>query len=44
MENFLAPFDREFKQVLEAINMQSALDIVLLGKSLTEGKTEHSPL
>jgi len=36
MKKLLAPFDREFKQVLKTINMQSILDIVVLEKSMIE--------
>jgi len=36
MVELLAPFDREFKEVLVIINMQSILDIASLEKSLIE--------
>jgi len=36
MKKLLAPFDREFKQVPETINMQSSLSILLSKKSLIE--------
>ena len=38
MKKLLAPFDREFKEVLETINMQGSLDILILKKSSMEGK------
>ena len=38
MRKLLAPFDREFKQVLETINTQSVLDIVFPEKLLKRGK------
>jgi len=38
MNKLLAPFDREFNQVVETINTQSRLDIMLLEKSLIERK------
>ena len=38
MRKLLTPFDREFKQVLETINIKSILNIVLLEKSLIERK------
>jgi len=36
MEKLVAPFDREFKELLKTINVQSILDIVLLEKSSIE--------
>jgi hypothetical protein len=36
MKKLFAPFDREFKEVLETINMQGMLDILLIDKSLKE--------
>lgn len=41
MKKLLAPIDREFRQVLETVNIQSSLDIVLLDKSLIE-RTKNS--
>jgi len=38
MKKLLVPFDREPKEVLETINMQSSLDILLSRKSSIEGK------
>jgi len=38
MNKLLAPFDREFNQVVETINTQSKLYIMLLEKSLIKGK------
>lgn len=37
-----APFDREFKDVFETINMSSRLEIVSLEKSVIEGKKKKS--
>lgn len=36
MEEILAPFDREFKEILGTISMQSRLYIVALEKNLIE--------
>ena len=38
MKKLLASFDREFKQVLETINVQNMLVIMALEKSLTKEK------
>jgi len=36
MKKLLAPFDREFKKVLETINMQGSLVTIILKKSSIE--------